>query len=76
MRRIVQQKKEEGCLTMSNKIKCRGCKKEHDRYMVDWMRYDYDGLYTGIYCDECYNSGDPDKYPYRKDNYKLDEIDY
>ena len=44
--------------------------------MVDWMRYDYDSLYTGIYCDECYNSGDPDLYPYRKDNYKLDEIDY
>ena len=41
--------------------------------MVDWMRYDYDSLYTGIYCDECYNSVDPDKYTYRKDNYKIDE---
>ena len=24
---------------------------------------------TEEYCDECYNSGDSDKYPYRKDSY-------
>ena len=65
-------------LMMSNegKIICKGCKVKHDKYMVNWMRYDYDSLYTGIYCDDCYNSGDPDLYPYRKDNYKLDEVDY
>ena len=61
---------------MSDKIICKGCKAKHDKYMVDWMRYDYHGIYTGIYCDECYESGDENKYPYRKDNYKLDEIDY
>ena len=55
---------------------CRGCKKHEEESMVNWKRYDYDSYYTGIYCDTCYESGDPDLYPYRKDNYKLDEIDY
>ena len=55
---------------------CRGCKKYEEESKVNWKRYDYDSYYTGIYCDECYNSGDADKYPYRKDNYKLDEVDY
>ena len=55
---------------------CRGCKKHEEESMVNWKRYDYDSYYTGIYCDECYNSGNADKYPYRKDNYKLDEVDY
>ena len=31
-----------------------------------WARSDAYGLYTGLYCDECYNSN---KYPYRKDYY-------
>ena len=31
-----------------------------------WAKTDAYGIYTGIYCDDCYNS---DKYPYRKDYY-------
>jgi len=34
-----------------------------------WAREDAYGLFTGLYCDECYNSDDSDKYPYRKDEY-------
>ena len=56
-------------------IYCRGCKKEDHKDMVTWRRYDYQGLYTGIYCDDCYNSNDADKYPYRKDDYMHDPID-
>ena len=57
-------------------IYCRGCKKHEKEINVNWKRYDYNSFYTGIYCDECYNSGDPNKYPYRKDNYELDEVEY
>ena len=32
-----------------------------------WARADAYGIYTGLYCDDCYD--DPDKYTYRKDNY-------
>ena len=56
-------------------IYCRGCKKEDHKDMVNWKRYDYQCLYTGIYCDDCYNSNDADKYPYRKDDYIHDHID-
>ena len=31
-----------------------------------WARSDAYGMYTGLYCDKCYDS---DKYPYRKDRY-------
>jgi hypothetical protein len=31
-----------------------------------WARKDAYGIYTGLYCDTCYNSN---KYPYRKDEY-------
>ena len=31
-----------------------------------WSRTDAYGIFTGIYCDKCYDS---DKYPYRKDRY-------
>jgi len=31
-----------------------------------WRRSDWHGIYTGCYCDDCYNS---ESYPYRKDNY-------
>ena len=57
------------------KIYCRGCKKESEKNMVNWDRYDARCLYTGIYCDECYNSNDADRYPYRKDDYESDHID-
>ena len=43
------------------------CPKVTEHY---WARYDAYGIYTGIYCDECYNSGDSGKYPYRKDSYQ------
>ena len=32
-----------------------------------WARNDAYGIYTGLYCDKCYD--DPEKYPYRKDEY-------
>ena len=37
-----------------------------------WARRDAYGIFTGIYCDDCYNSDDSDKYPYRKDSYAKD----
>ena len=30
-----------------------------------WARNDAYGIYTGLYCDDCYK----DNYPYRKDEY-------
>ena len=47
-------------------------KNEHE--IIEWD----DDLHGWIYCRgcTCYKSGDPDLYPYRKDNYKLDEVDY
>ena len=32
-----------------------------------WARNDAYGIYTGLYCDKCYN--DPHKYTYRRDRY-------
>ena len=32
-----------------------------------WSRADAYGIYTGLYCDKCYD--DPSKYTYRKDEY-------
>ena len=32
-----------------------------------WARADAYGIYTGLYCDKCYD--DKEKYTYRKDNY-------
>ena len=56
-----------------DKTYCRGCKKETKMHRPIgqhwWARYDSYGIYTGIYCDECYNSGDSNLYPYRKDGY-------
>ena len=56
-----------------NDVICRGCEKKN-KYDLDsfpikyhmWARNDAYGIYTGIYCDDCYDS---DSYPYRKDNY-------
>tara|TARA_R110002110_G_scaffold1080_3_gene4338 strand:+ start:3691 stop:4035 length:345 start_codon:yes stop_codon:yes gene_type:complete len=33
----------------------------------EWARADAYGIYTGLYCDKCYD--DPNKYTYRKDEY-------
>ena len=52
---------------------CRGCEAEVEMMRpIDqhwWARRDAYGNFTGIYCDDCYNSGEPDRYPYRKDDY-------
>ena len=32
-----------------------------------WARTDAYGIYTGLYCDKCYDN--PHKYTYRKDRY-------
>ena len=50
---------------------CRGCKKEEDwvspiRYHM-WARNDVYGIYTGLYCEKCYDN--PEIYTYRKDEY-------
>lgn len=57
---------------------CSGCKKESDGYVHPitfhyWARTDYNGFFTGVYCDKCYNN--QEKYPYRKDNYNQDAIE-
>ena len=59
---------------MVDKTCCRGCNEETDMHRPIgehwWARRDVYGIFTGIYCDECYNSDDADKYPYRKDSYQ------
>ena len=61
---------------MMTKTYCRGCEAEVEMMRpIDlhwWARRDAYGIFTGIYCDECYNSDDADKYPYRKDSYAHD----
>ena len=37
-----------------------------------WARRDAYGIFTGIYCDDCYESNDSSLYPYRKDSYAHD----
>ena len=53
------------------KVNCSGCEKEGDyiRPISDhyWARTDAYGIYTGLYCEKCYD--DPEKYTYRKDRY-------
>ena len=56
---------------MSDNLKCRGCKADSGYHVRpikhhQWARSDAYGIYTGIYCDDCYDS---DKYPYKKDYY-------
>ena len=59
-----------------DKTYCGGCKAGEEMYrpidMHHWARRDCYGIFTGIYCDDCYNSDDSDKYPYRKDSYGHD----
>jgi len=58
---------------------CNGCEDEAEMTRpIDnhwWARRDYFGIFTGIYCDDCYNSNDTDKYPYIKDRYATIEYD-
>ena len=64
-----------------NVIKCRGCGKTEDvsdwasprmaRTHHEWVRSDAYGIYTGVFCDECYENN----YPYRKDRYPTAETD-
>jgi len=64
---------------------CTGCKKESDDPVArddmyggtgavfhNWKRSDYNGFFTGYYCNKCYD--DPAKYSYRKDNYNEDAL--
>ena len=64
-------------------FRCAGCKKPDKEFPMEqydepiynaprvsehmWARVDAYGIYTGLYCDKCYD--DPQKYTYRKDNY-------
>ena len=48
--------------------KCDGYGEYLDRTKVEyhmWARNDAYGIYTGLYCDDCYKNN----YPYRKDRY-------
>ena len=53
------------------KANCRGCEKESDFVRPSqhhmWARTDAYGIYTGLYCNKCYD--DQEKYTYRKDEY-------
>ncbi len=62
---------------------CKGCEKESDDPVArdngfggsgevyhNWNLTDYNGFFTGYYCDKCYD--DPDQYGFRKDNYNED----
>ena len=40
--------------------------------MHRWARRDAYAIFTGIYCDDCYNSDDSDRYPYKKGSYAKD----
>ena len=53
---------------------CKGCRKKAEQGIVSgqviyhyWARRDAYGMFTGIYCNKCYD--DPEKYTYRKDRY-------
>jgi len=37
------------------------CNAEHH----EWARSDFHGIFTGLYCDNCYENN----YPYRRDDY-------
>ena len=66
-------------------VRCKGCDLVSDTPMTvfhaenhllrwelgqhEWQRNDYYGMYTGLYCDKCYNSNDSALYPYKKDGY-------
>ena len=60
-------------MTKQEMTLCRGCEAEVEMVRpIDqhwWARRDAYGIFTGIYCDDCYNSDDSDRYPYRKDEY-------
>ena len=49
-------------------ICCRGCHQSNQMNPNVWveLQYDYYGIETGYWCNDCYES---DKYPYRKDAY-------
>ncbi len=56
------------------KIKCRG--RGCEEFLVvygsvshsSFMRHDYRGIATGLFCNDCYDNN----YPYRKDDYSKD----
>ena len=49
-----------------DKTNCRGCEKESEMVKPisyhDWARCDSYGIYTGLYCDDCYKNN----YPYKR----------
>lgn len=52
--------------SMTIVYQCRGCGKHEDECQTPiHERRDYYGIFTGHYCEDCYE----DNYPYRKDAY-------
>ena len=53
-----------------NTVKCGGCEKTSTMCKPinyhEWARCDAYGIYTGLFCNDCYDS---ERYPYRKDDY-------
>lgn len=58
-------------------ISCNGCGKVDESFngicwkYHEWVRHDAYGIYTGVYCNECYDS---DQYPYKKNCYESELI--
>jgi hypothetical protein len=62
-------------------LTCKGCGKKDDisdwaspsmaHRHHHWVRSDAYGIFTGIYCDKCFENN----YPYRKDRYPTMEYD-
>ena len=61
----------EGYIIVGKGDYCQECDGEGKREYIQktsehyWARCDSYGIYTGIYCDDCYKNN----YPYRKDEY-------
>ena len=56
----------------NDNLRCRGCKADSGYHVTpityhSWSRSDMYGIFTGVYCDKCYNN--PYIYTYRKDDY-------
>ena len=64
--------KVEGCTDQDDNGYCNMCDGEGEYVLYcrpiayhHWARNDAYGIYTGLYCDDCYENN----YPYRKDRY-------
>jgi len=63
-------------LNETQQVQCKGCDNQCDSVTPityhHWSRKDAYGMFTGLYCSDCYDS---ERYPYRKDRYPTVEWD-